>query len=301
MSTDLAISKGFQRAANLAFMQSVEQYTNTALYTPFCKRFDSTRTQENHQFTLGMLEVREWLGERVYNKLRMAGFALTNRDWELSLQWQFKNVRDNPELVKDKVPEMAASAADHPTALFMEQVIAGETIICYDDKAFFAVDHPSYREGDTFSNLFTGTGTTADQIRADFHSVVRNILKLKKTNGQPLFMRKLTFQILHPVELREKFSEIFEEEDLKASSANNPDYKKALIHDAPWLDSNDVNDWYIGITSEPQKPFIHQVNSEFKMRFVQDEWETNTVKWQGKAEYEVGPAHPCLMYKVKNT
>jgi phage major head subunit gpT-like protein len=294
----VVISKGFQRASILSVMQMLDEYTETALYIPYVQNVTSTHAQETLEFNLGVMGVREWIGERVFHERQKADFTVVNRNWELSHWWNTDNVSDNPEIIADGLPAFSQSAADHPSGLLFNMLVNGTAGLCYDGKAFFAVDHPSYFKDETYSNIKTGSGITAANIIADYNAVILVFRRMKKANGNPLFQRGIEIDVIHPPELNPLMKEVFVNEETSVG-AKNPNMGAATPIPAPWL--TDTNDYYYLVKSLVQKPFLFQRRERFTAEFSEDKRKSKRLFLLGDGRYAIAYAHPQLAVKVTNS
>lgn len=121
-------------------------------------------TRENQYGWLAALpSMREWLGDRVVNKLAIEGFAIKNRDFEATVSVKRNDIEDDQYGVYSPIFEkMGRDAAQHPDKLVLSLLKAGFATTCYDGQFFFDTDHPVGGVGDvpvaSVSNFQGGSG-----------------------------------------------------------------------------------------------------------------------------------------------
>lgn len=291
------ISKGFQRSANITFLRDLEEYQKETWWNSVCARTTSKSASEMYEWLAGLPGMKEWLGERTLERLSKYDYSIPNKDWEDTLQFKWNELRDNPQIVSDRLPGLVQSAGEHPTELLITLIVSGETVKCYDGEFFFSATHPSYEEGKTFSNLYTGTGITTDAIKADFDACELGFLSLKKRNGHGVFSgANLEYTIAHPITMTANMKKVFATEKTEAGGTNEY-YGRAKLQPITFLPGNS---WYITISNRAQKPFIFQEREK-----ITPEWDF-TGKFMRKivlygvdGAYNVGFGHPHLAIKVK--
>lgn len=294
------ISKGFQKQSKDFFFDSLEVATKDALHKKFCMLSTSTSASETYEWLAGLPGMKEWLDERQFESLKKHEYTINNRQWEAGLAFWNYELEDNPSVVKDRIPGLVESAAEHPIELILEMSVKGETEKCYDEEPFFSAAHPSYLEGETFSNIISQTGTTVDNIKADFDSIVLAAISHRKTNGHSLFaVGSLEISILHPVALQANMEKVFDKKYLPGSDPEDPNdyYGKASHYPAAFLTGTT---WYAYIINKAFKPLVFQERQKLKA-----EWDLTQKFMKNKsffgvdARYNVGYGLPQLGYIVK--
>lgn len=103
--------------------------------------------------------MREWLGDRVIQGLDGKSYTLANKSWELTLGVPRDDIEDDQYGLYNPIAEaMGAEIKLHKAELVFQTLQNGgeATSLCYDDKPFFATDHPVGNEA--VSNDLTGAG-----------------------------------------------------------------------------------------------------------------------------------------------
>ncbi|MCP4147638.1 MAG: hypothetical protein GY757_07800 [bacterium] len=291
-----SISDGYRKKSDTKFFKTLDEKSKKLSYGKFCKESPSTSEAEYYEFMGGVEAVREFIGKREVHGFVGYDYYLKNRKWELTHGWDIDKVSDNPGIIEGKLPELSESYSEHPQILFIELLVNGRIRRGYDGKYFFATDHPSPREGYTYSNLLTGTGVTVAAIQADFKMFRKQILKLKKRNGHPLFVGEVKFEIIHPVDLIDEMEEAFLHE--KNGDNENGLHKKAELNSEAGLEGND---WFVGVTNKEQKPFVHQVRQKPTSDWDETgKFDTDQLRFGVKGRSNMGYGHSQLCFMVTN-
>ncbi|MFC0686405.1 Mu-like prophage major head subunit gpT family protein [Novosphingobium clariflavum] len=107
-------------------------------------------------------KMREWFGDRVVHGMEAHGYAIKNRDFELTIGVDRNDIEDdNLGLYSPLFTEMGMSAASHPDELVWELWQEAFDTECYDGQNFFDTDHPvKAADGSqtSVSNMQAGAG-----------------------------------------------------------------------------------------------------------------------------------------------
>jgi len=147
--------KGF----NLTFQQAFEGATSTweQVATPI-----PSTTAENIYPWLGQsTQFREWVGERVYQSLKLHDYRIKNKTFENTIAVPRETIEDDQYGVfTPLVAQLGQDAKEHPDLLIFELLKNGFTTPCYDGQYFFDTDHPVGAQGKqvSVSNFQGGTG-----------------------------------------------------------------------------------------------------------------------------------------------
>lgn len=121
-------------------------------------------TKTNEYSWLGELpDMREWIGERQIQQLKAHGYAVENKDFELTISVKKTDIEDdNIGAYSMRFTAMGRSVAAHPEKLVWGALANGHQALCYDGQFFFDTDHPVLDAGGnvtTVSNSLAGSGT----------------------------------------------------------------------------------------------------------------------------------------------
>lgn len=155
----------------------------TALLTGFKKNFQggmslveptytqiasviSSSTKSNTYGWIGeMPGFREWIGDRVINDIGSHGYAIENKDWEMSIGVDRNDIEDDQLGVYAPLfQEMGRATNVHPDELVYALLKAGTATECYDGQNFFDPEHPVNSKHDgtgavtPVSNMTDGNG-----------------------------------------------------------------------------------------------------------------------------------------------
>ena len=138
---------------NKAFAGAKSRYAEIAMVTK------SNSTKSAYGWLGQMPSIREWVGPRRLQSLESFGFAIENRDFEMTIDVLRNDIQDdNVGIYGPLFSEMGRSAALHPDELIFGLLRDGFTGACYDNQNFFDVVHPAY-DAD-------GNQTTASNMQA---------------------------------------------------------------------------------------------------------------------------------------
>jgi len=147
------------RGFNLTFQQAFEGASSTweQVATPI-----PSTTAENIYPWLGQsTQFREWVGERVYQSLRLHDYRIKNKTFENTIAVPRETIEDDQYGVfTPLVAQLGQDAKEHPDLLIFELLKNGFTTPCYDGQYFFDTDHPVGASGAqaSVSNFQGGTG-----------------------------------------------------------------------------------------------------------------------------------------------
>jgi phage major head subunit gpT-like protein len=232
-------------------------------YPRFAMEIPSS-TRENHYGWLGKIpQVREWLGERVFNNITAYSYAIINKDYEITLEVPRNDILDDQVGLYGPLSEMNGAAMKQwPDNLMTQLLRNGQTTLCFDGQNFFDANHPVAPADPTqgvYSNYFTGMPLTA----ANYTTVRQAMMSYLGEDGNP--MGVMPDLIVVPPQL-ENIARTILHADLIAQSVpgngttavTNTLKGSAEILVDPRL-AADPTTWYLLDTTRPIKPFIFQL------------------------------------------
>ncbi len=102
----------------------------------------STRTEE-YGWLGALPQIREWLGDRIIQGLSAYRYAITNRDFEMTISIPRNDIMDdNIGIYAPMMKEMGQRTKQFPDLFVMQLLALGFSTLCYDGQYFFDVDHP---------------------------------------------------------------------------------------------------------------------------------------------------------------
>lgn len=141
-------------AFNNAFDGAESQYTRVATVVP------STTAANTYAWLGNSSQIREWLGERVINRLKQHDFTIKNRKFEKTEGIPRDAIEDDVYGVYMPLfAQMGQDAKEFPDLLTFPLLKAGFTELCYDGQPFFDADHPVGTDTPvSVSNMQAGSG-----------------------------------------------------------------------------------------------------------------------------------------------
>lgn len=106
-------------------------------------RVPSSTATEEYGWLGQVPNVREWIGDRQVQNLQTSGYAIKNKDFELTLAVGRNNIQDdNIGIYGPLFQEMGRSTSAAYDQLVWALLKAGFATACYDGQYFFDTDHP---------------------------------------------------------------------------------------------------------------------------------------------------------------
>lgn len=170
----------------------------------YAMKVTSKQETENYGW-LGMVPaMREWIGGRDPKKLREFTFAISNKDYEATLEILVKEMRrDSSGQIKIRIGELARRCLSHPTKLLSTKIIDAESTVCYDGQYFFDTDHAEGASGtqdnDRTGAAATGTTPTVQEMRDAVMTCIQAILGFKDDQGEPMNEEARNFEVMVPI------------------------------------------------------------------------------------------------------
>ena len=134
------------------------------MYTPMWEKVatlvPSTTSTETYAWLGEFTRLREWIGERQVNRMKLHGYTLANKKFEATEGIPRDYVEDDTYgVMMPKFQDMGYAAESHPDEMVFALLAAGFTTKCYDGQFFFDTDHPVGDEGATesVSNMQAGS------------------------------------------------------------------------------------------------------------------------------------------------
>ncbi len=161
MEVTSAILRGLRTGLNTSFQNSFSgvesQYGRVAMTVP------STTTSNTYGWLKDMPEIREWVGDRYIHNLEGTGYAIENKDFELTIGVNRNAIEDdNIGIYTPFFQQMGERAAKYPDKLVFSLLKRGFDTLCFDGQYFFDTDHKVLDENgveQSVSNTGGGSGT----------------------------------------------------------------------------------------------------------------------------------------------
>lgn len=137
-------------AVQLNFNQGRDMYT--PLWQRLATLVNSTTAQEDYAWLGEFSRLREWIGDRQVNRMKVHNYSLKNKKFEGTEGIKAEYIEDDTYgVLMPKFQDMGYAAATHPDELIFALLAAGFTSPCYDGQFFFDTDHPVGEEGSEVS------------------------------------------------------------------------------------------------------------------------------------------------------
>lgn len=258
------------------FQQVLE--SNPVLYSKFASRIPSTTSEERYAWINDLADMREWeSGERQIQDLEANIQALVNKEYERTFRIPRKAFEDDRYGVyATGVRQLAEAAAQLPDKACFDAMINGKTApssTLFDNKAFFATDHPVNTADagkGTQSNLFTGTALT----HANYAAKRASMMKLKAPSGRPLNI--VPDLLIVPPGLEVTALQIAKGALIASTTGGNAATGGATnvlagtcdVLVAPRLAADSDTTWYLACTKRVVKPIIWQERLAPEFQFL---------------------------------
>lgn len=292
MALDTAAATTALRGLTQKFDEGTESYT--PFYPSVCSVRPSDGADEQYALLGAMPGVREWLGDRQFNKLRAADFTIKNKEWETSLEIERTKIEDDRlSFYNDVLGELGVEAVAHPDELLFSLVVAGESQAGFDGQFFFDTDHAwgdSGNQSNDLSYAKAGALPTEDEFRGAYHQARAAMLAFKRDNGKPFVRPTIKplsgLQLWVPPQLEEvAHKALFK--DLVAGGETNIVLDRPQILTVTHL--TDAAKFYLINPTSRIRPFVFQARRPLmrKMKGL-DDHEFKNVKFMADARYNVG-------------
>lgn len=150
------LKQGFNAAFKGAFTSVTPMWDKIAMLVP------STSSEEVYGWLGANTQLREWIGERVHQNLKLHGYTIKNKTFEGTVTVPREAIEDDQYGVYTPlVSQMGLDAILHPDQLLFSLIQLGVSTLCYDGQYFFDTDHPVGLSGQetSVSNFTAGAGS----------------------------------------------------------------------------------------------------------------------------------------------
>lgn len=233
--------------------------------TPFWSQLAAKVSANTKHVSLPMhaatAKLRRWDGERKVVGGKAYDYRVTPDKFELTMGIPVEEIEDdNIGAWQNAMMDMGIQIELWPDDLVAAVLLAGETGLGFDSKAFFANDH-SLKTGTTIDNLFGSTSLT----KANVAAVIAEMKSWVGEDGRPL--RAEPSLLVVPPNLEDTARDILESDRIgvvygsntaAAATSNTMRGRLALLvlpelgADAGGSDTS----WYVMDTTKPTKPLV---------------------------------------------
>ncbi len=151
------IFTGYKTAFNKGRGRAVSTYKRVAMEVP------STGASETYGWLGAVKRLREWVGPRVVNGLKLHDYTIKNKKYEGTHGVSRDAIEDDEfGIFAPLFEDIGYTAESHPDELVYALLKAGFTTPCFDGQYYFDTDHPVGSEEDgnlvSVSNMQAGAG-----------------------------------------------------------------------------------------------------------------------------------------------
>lgn len=157
---------------------------------------------------------------------------------------------------EDTFTMMGREAAELVDALLTDVLTTGPTDIF--GSAFLTTGKVILGGAYTLDNVISGTGTTEDQVRADFYKMIYSRAGMVGANGRLYFGPRAqgeTYIVMFPAALVGVMERVFNTER-QTGGATNPTYRRAILRMNPLLDATSLIDYYYFSAQPRRTPLV---------------------------------------------
>ncbi|MDZ7920752.1 Mu-like prophage major head subunit gpT family protein [Rhodoferax sp.] len=149
------LKQGFNAAFKGAFTSVSPMWDKIAMLVP------SSSSEEVYAWLGANTKLREWIGERVHQNLKLHGYTIKNKTFEGTVTIPREAIEDDQYgTYTPLVSQMGQDANLHPDELLFGLIQLGISTGCYDGQYYFDTDHPVGLSGQeaSVSNFTAGAG-----------------------------------------------------------------------------------------------------------------------------------------------
>lgn len=169
-----------------------------------CMKMTSDQAAETYAWLGQSPAMQEWLGGRSAKDLREFSFAITNKDFEATLEITVPEMRRAKSNAFDiRIADLANRVNAFPAKLATTLIIAAEAKVCYDGQYFFDTDHAEGDSGTQDNDLTyaaaTGTTPTVDEMKGAILQSVTKMFGFKDDRGELMNENAKDFLVMVPL------------------------------------------------------------------------------------------------------
>jgi len=233
--------------------------------SPFWSRFAAKVTSNTKHVSLPMhaatAKLRRWDGERKVIGGKAYDYRVTPDRFELTLGIPVEEIEDdNCGAWQNTIMDMGVQIELWPDDLVIAVLLAGESGLGFDNKAFFANDH-SLKTGTTIDNLFGSTSLTKDNVAA----VIAEMKSWVGEDGRSL--RVTPNKLVVPPSLEDTarqilasdlLAKVFGSNTAAAADTNSMRGRLELevLHELSADAGGNDTSWYVADCTKPTKPLV---------------------------------------------
>lgn len=217
-------------------------------------RIMSDSPQETYTWFGEVPKMREWIGDRRFDRLRAYAQTIVNKDWANGIRVNANDLRDDKlGLVQPRIAALAAAAARHQEELLISYLVAGfaGTLgLAYDGQFFIDTDH-----SDAGSASQSNKGTSALDATT-FAAALQSMYERTDENGEPLNITPTA--LIYGPKLQVTVDSLLESDTLSTGGVN-PNFERVMPVMSRRLVGTYDDYWFlIGEGEGGMKPLILQ-------------------------------------------
>ncbi|NHO33324.1 Mu-like prophage major head subunit gpT family protein [Acetobacter fallax] len=143
----MEINAGNMNALTTKVNTAFNKYLTVApsLYQRFSMTVPSSSGENFYPRIAEIGGLREWVGERQIEQLRVGSFRIPNRTFEQTLGIRREDLEDDQfGVLTPAIEQLGYNASVLPDELVFDALMAGTTTVCMDGQNFFDPDHQTY-------------------------------------------------------------------------------------------------------------------------------------------------------------
>lgn len=141
MIINAATLSSLYRAFNTAFKKGFDGIQ--PLWNKVATLVPSTTKTEDYGWLGKLPRMREWIGDRQVQNLKLHSYSIKNKSFESTVGVDRDDIDDDSLGVYSPIFEtLGSNASEQPDELVFALLAAGFTTACYDGQYFFDTDHP---------------------------------------------------------------------------------------------------------------------------------------------------------------
>lgn len=251
----VAVTVGIQHYFDGAYESGV-----TPLADLIAATIESDSETEEYPILPYLARLKEWKGERDLRAAQVHDYQLTHRDWQDGFVMRRNDILfDKYRRYEQVIMDLGRAAKLWPEDMVISAIQNGKTEKCFDGLPFFHASHKvnpfGEKSTDTYSNLFTGSGSVLNA--ANFATIRTAMRKYKGMDGRSMRIGANGLYLFCSPDLEDTANSIVKrgKNDAGADNVQMDQAKVKVIEDL----ADEPNAWYLADLSRPIKPIILQI------------------------------------------
>ena len=240
-------------AINTRWNMAIDKQRAAVSWRRYAIEVPSTARIEQYNWVVALPQMKEWLDDAQFTRLKAYKYTLENKYWQEGLEVLRDDIMDDRlGLIQPAIDTLAEVALRHPDKLIFSLLVNGFTGalgLAYDGQFFFDTDHKD-GAGATQSNK-----ATAALAVGSFEAALVSMSTRTDESGEALTFRATTLVV--PPQLEAMAKTIVSAEVL-ANGVSNTNFQAVQLVVEPRLSAHPTK-WFLLDESKPGfKPFVFQ-------------------------------------------